>query len=86
MFHNFSLRVIKTSEEGCATHEKTCFLFNKYKHITAGPHHKAQGKASIRAWYVLYTMPQWFSMAPMMRLMATTPLRGYSEIDTRPSI
>jgi len=33
-----------------------------------------------------YTMPQWFSMAPIIRLMATTPLRGYSEIDTSPSI
>jgi hypothetical protein len=28
-------------------------------------------------------MPQWFSMAPRTRLMATMPLRGYSEIDTK---
>ena len=27
-------------------------------------------------------MPQWFSMAPKTRLMATTPLSGYSEMDT----
>lgn len=29
-----------------------------------------------------YMIPRWASMAPSTRLIATTPLRGYSEIDT----
>ena len=29
-----------------------------------------------------YTIPQWFSTAPSTLLIATTPLKGYSDIET----